>query len=37
MININNKVWNLLCADDIQNFLFGGGEENFTLRREVPG
>ena len=29
MININNKVWNLLCADDIQNFLFGGGEENF--------
>ena len=29
MININNKVWNLLCADDIQNFLFGDGEENF--------
>lgn len=29
MININNRDWNLLCTDDIQNFLFGDGEENF--------
>ena len=29
MININNKDWDLLCTDDIKNFLFGDGEENF--------
>lgn len=29
MININNKDWNHLCADDVCSFLLGGGEENF--------
>lgn len=29
MININNKDWNHLCADDVRSFLLGGGEENF--------
>lgn len=29
MININNKDWNHLCADDIRSFLLSGGEENF--------
>lgn len=29
MININNKEWNHLCADDVCSFLLGGGEENF--------
>lgn len=29
MININNKDWNHLCANDVRSFLLGGGEENF--------